>query len=188
MISCKVMEDFSSFGRCVQEYLNAPNQFARREGELQLCRRIQRAVEAHGGAVSFATIRDEILRSKPAGSASAPFLFAFVVKFASNLLQETESYVKGHASAEKLLGPEFWDGVSGNRKTGQPFVLVLVAQLPGGAGSSDGVSRKRRAPIVEAIADERPANSSAAQVERRAAKKRSEDRVQGPWAAASRCS
>lgn len=130
VISYKVMEDFPSFGRCVQEYLNAPNQFARREGELQLCRRIQRAVEAHGGAVSFATIRDEILRSKPAGSASAPFLFAFVVKFASNLLQETESYVKGHASAEKLLGPEFWDAVSTeNRKTGQPFVLVRHAMV-----------------------------------------------------------
>lgn len=136
VISHVVMHAFPILGQLIQESSNTANQMARREGELQLARRIFNIWKDTQSinpstSLTFNDMKEQILRSRPAAAPSAPYLFAFVMKFGGGdsavLLNETEEHVKAHTSSQRFLGPQMWDLVSQNFKGVQHVVRVRHA-------------------------------------------------------------
>ncbi len=136
VISNEVLHAFPILGQLIQESSNTANQLARREGELQLSRRIfnlwkDTQSSNPSTSLTFNDMREQILRSRPAAAPSAPYLFAFVMKFGGGdsavLLNETEEHVKANTSSQRFLGPQIWDLVSQNFKGAQHVVRVRHA-------------------------------------------------------------
>ncbi|CAJ1370873.1 unnamed protein product [Effrenium voratum] len=87
VVAEKVLQRFPALGELLQEAGNTSGQLQRSETDMQLARRILREVSAApaGQAVSYQSIRQRVLRSKPACAQAVPWIFGFVVKFAGGL-------------------------------------------------------------------------------------------------------
>ncbi len=89
---------------------------ARGEHELQVLRRIHaaytRMAAQSGQQPSFATIKKQVLASKPACATSVPAMFTFCMKASggadASLLSETEAYVRAHCPTTRQLGVDLW--------------------------------------------------------------------------------
>ena len=137
IISSVVMEEWPCLAQLVQESANTGGQLQRKEGELQLSRRIHNLWKTMTGdksrVVTYADMKNTILRSRPACAASGPFLFVFTMKYGgggdASLLQETESYVRNKTSSQRMLGAGMWDALSSDYKQHQSIVRVRHALI-----------------------------------------------------------
>ena len=136
VVAEKVLQRFPALGELLQEAGNTSGQLQRSETEMQLARRILREVSAApaGQAVSYQSIRQRVLRSKPACAQAVPWIFGFVVKFAGgrdgSVLLETELAIKMCGStAQRELGAMFWDNLSRELKGAAPVLRLRHAVL-----------------------------------------------------------
>lgn len=137
VISQTVMNAYPGLASLIQEAANTGGQIQRKEGELQMARRLfnlWKSLKAGSqGQTDFSTIRSRILRSKPHCSASVPYIYQFLLKFGGGedcrVLLETEEYVKAKGGSQRVLGPLFWDHVSQDTKNGAPLLRLRHACL-----------------------------------------------------------
>ena len=139
IVSNSVMVAYPTLAHLIQQAFNTSSQLQRKEGELQLFRRLlktwqvetSKTAKATASAVSFHDVRGQILRSKPACAASVPFMWNFMLKFGGGPdgkdLLESENLVKSMASSQRILGPQFWDNLSQDLRGGDPLLRVRHA-------------------------------------------------------------
>ena len=137
IVSNAVVAAYPTLAHLLQQAFNTSSQLQRKEGELQLFRRLLKTWQmeasktATATAISFHDVRGQILRSKPACAASVPFMWNFMLKFgggsAGTDLLESESLVKSMASSQRILGPQFWDHLSQDVRGGEPLLRVRHA-------------------------------------------------------------
>ncbi|OLP82472.1 hypothetical protein AK812_SmicGene36890 [Symbiodinium microadriaticum] len=91
----------------------------RGEHELQVLRRIHGLyckMQASGQNPSFASLKKQILASKPKCATSVPFMFSYCLKASGGQdgvhLKETEQYVRACCPSSRQLGPDLWQALS----------------------------------------------------------------------------
>ena len=133
IIAGQVMTQYPSLAQLIQESANTGGQLQRKEGELQLARRIHNLTKHSGSHLTYTDMKETVLRSRPACASSGPFLFVFTMKYGggedASLLQETESYVRNQTSSQRMLGPAMWDALSSDYKQHQSIVRVRHALI-----------------------------------------------------------
>ncbi|CAE7321442.1 unnamed protein product, partial [Symbiodinium microadriaticum] len=113
---------FPEYVALAQSAGNAAGQIASGEGELQLARKVNQAIEGFltrtgKDTVSYADTAPGILRSKPPSGSSLPGIFTFVLRYgggagSDSFLAKTEKHIRAHGTASRSQGPEFWSALS----------------------------------------------------------------------------
>ena len=138
VLSSSVVREFGSLPALIQQSMNTTSQLQRREGELQLARRLHNlwktmVVTKPDGAVAFQELKQKILRTKPACASSIPFIYKFFVRFGggreATALLESEAYVKSRVCSQRQLGPDLWDAFALEAKGGHLLLRVRHALL-----------------------------------------------------------
>ena len=85
VIPCAVAERFQEIASLAQAAGNASGQIQKAEGELQLARRVLRSMDlwrqkTKKDSVRWSDIQAEVMRSRPPGASTVPFLFTFMLK------------------------------------------------------------------------------------------------------------
>ena len=118
IISLQAMEAFPELGPLIQAAANSSGQLARGEHELQIMHRMANTIDARqaaGQSVDWATLKTQLLRSRPACSTATPWMFRFVLRYcagAPGMLQRSESFIKAHAVSGRQLGADFFENLS----------------------------------------------------------------------------
>ncbi|CAE7466606.1 unnamed protein product [Symbiodinium sp. CCMP2592] len=91
----------------------------RREHELQVLRRIHGLyckMQASGQTPSFASLKKQILASKPKCGVSVPHMYSYCLKCSGGQeavhLKETELFVRACCPSSRQLGPDLWQALS----------------------------------------------------------------------------
>ena len=118
VIDARVQQEFPSFPKLLQSAMNTT--IAKNESELQLLRKITDVVHIRGqDQMTWGSIKDDILRSKPILAGTAPFLFTFAMRCGGKggrLLK-----VQGHST--RALGHEIYDALSTETKGSQNILF-----------------------------------------------------------------
>ena len=133
IVSAEIQEKFPEYAGLAQAAGNTANQIASSEVDLQLCRKVSLAVEAHmkrkpGTAVQYGEIAPEILRSRPPSASSLPSIFSFVMKCSGGsgpdaYLNRTERYIRGHGASNRSLGADLWGALAAEIKGSSQLVV-----------------------------------------------------------------
>ena len=145
IVSQVIPEHFPSFCQLAQAAANASGHVAREESELQLCRKIHTevAVQMSKGksAVSYADIKEAVLRTKPRSASTVPALFRFTLRFSggqhAHMLEDTEKFVRAHGYNSRMLGPEIYEALSAEVKGRDPGAVIRHMVLHFGYGAED---------------------------------------------------
>ena len=133
IISAEVQAKFPTYASLAQAAGNTGNQVASGEHDLQVCRKVMKAVEVFMNRnpsvrVLYSDIAPEILRSRPPSAASLPSIFTFVMKCSGGsgpdaYMNQTENFIRGHGATNRSLGPELWAALAAEVKGASQFVL-----------------------------------------------------------------
>ena len=115
VVSWQVQAACPEFAHLAQAAANASQGITQVESELQLASRMLRLM-IQKKASKYDDISAELLRSRPQGAMSLPYIFAFLVKFQGNeegeLFRATEEYVRSHGFPQRSHGHMFWEELS----------------------------------------------------------------------------
>ena len=110
----------------------------RGEHELQLLRRLHGAWlnQSKQGPVEYLKVKKMCTQGvPPALVKSMPHLYSFALKAAGGktpwLIQETEAFVRAHASSTKVLGADLWQALSTDVKGGTQLLRFRHAMVTG---------------------------------------------------------
>lgn len=121
VIDARVQQEFPTFPKLLQSAMNTT--IAKNESELQLLRKITDVVDRRGqDQMTWASIKDDILRSKPILAGTCPFLFTFAMRCGGkggHLLKSSEAYIKIQGHSTRALGHEIYDALSTETKGAQ---------------------------------------------------------------------
>ena len=137
VLSADLLKAFPKIAQYVQESSNTGGQLQRREGEMQMARRVYNlwaSLSVDGRtAVKYAEIKSKLLRSRPSCGSSLPHVYTFLLRFSggstAEAFWETETWVKANCPSGKVLGPQIWDAVSCEQRTGAPLAKLRHAIL-----------------------------------------------------------
>lgn len=115
-----VAERWPDLPNMLQAAQNSIGQNRKPENDFQLMRRLNRAyhnkIASGKKEVTFADIKQEVLKSKPTNQAAIPHMFTFDLKFGggrlSNYTQGTEARVKARASSSRRITAERYQALS----------------------------------------------------------------------------
>lgn len=115
----------------IQAACNTSAQLSRGESEIQILRRVLNMINNHGhsGQLQFSTVKEAILRTKPACSESIPEMFTFLVRHgaAAHLqtkLSKTEARMKSAKVDSRMLGRDFYHALGQDPKDTKQDGLV----------------------------------------------------------------
>ncbi|CAE7265657.1 unnamed protein product, partial [Symbiodinium microadriaticum] len=122
VISHQVCEAFPDYVGLAQSAGNAAAQIASGEGELQLARKVNQAIQEFMSrtgkdTVTYSDVAPGILRSKPPSGSSLPGIFTFVLRYGGgaahdSFLSRSEKHIRAHGHAARSLGADFWSALS----------------------------------------------------------------------------
>ena len=125
VVSHCVVDAFPNLPELISSAHNIAGQIAKAESELQLCGKIVRCV-AGRTEVRYADVSAAVLRSKPPGAGTVPFLFAFVTRASGGptapRFVESESYIRARGFPRRALGPDFFDNLSSDLRSSEQHV------------------------------------------------------------------
>ena len=126
VVSYQVCEAFPEYVGLAQSAGNAAGQIASGEGELQLARKVNQAIQEFMNrtgkdTVAYSDVAPGILRSKPASGSSLPGIFTFVRRYgggaaSDSFLSRSEKHIRAHGYASRSLGADFWAALSSECK------------------------------------------------------------------------
>ena len=92
-------------------------------------------------AVSYADIKDAVLRTKPRSASTVPDLFRFTLRFSggqhAHMLEDTEKFVRAHGYNSRMLGPDIYEALSTEVKGRDPGAVIRHMMLHFGYGAED---------------------------------------------------
>ena len=125
VIDARVQQEFPTFPKLLQLAMNTT--IAKNESELQLLRKITDVVDRRGqDQMTWGSIKDDILRSKPILAGTCPFLFTFAMRCGGkggHLLKSSEAYIKIQGHSTQALGHEIFDALSTETKEAQHILF-----------------------------------------------------------------
>ena len=131
VIDARVQQEFPTFPKLLQSAMNIT--IAKNESELQLLRKITDAVDKRRqDQVTWGSIKDDILRSKPILAGTCPFLFTFAMRCGGkggHLLKSSEAYIKIRGHSTRALGHEVYDALSTETKAQHIFFRHCMLKL-----------------------------------------------------------
>ena len=121
VISHSIQKTFPVYAVLAQAAGNATSQVSKQEDELQVAKKILRAIDSHisktgQSSVEYKDVSREVLRSRPPHPENIPHIFKFVLQCSggsgpASFLLQTEAYVRAHGHASRVLGGEAWDAL-----------------------------------------------------------------------------
>jgi hypothetical protein len=143
VIPASVLTEFPSMASLVQAAGNASGQVAKGEHEFQVLRKIHNAWWGEHARlassanpnprVSFADVKEKVLRSKPPCAASVPSMYSFVLTCGGGksacFLRETELFVKANAPSNRTTAPDLYDALSVDFKGSEQCIRFRHAVL-----------------------------------------------------------
>ena len=133
VLSHQVVTEFPEVPSLLQSALNASGHLGKPEHEVQVLRRIYNLIQTQGGK-AWSEVKGIVLRSRPACSAAAPFMWRFVLKMsfgAPGLWERVETFLKSSANSGRQLGPEFFESLACDPKpaTSDPCIYLRHSML-----------------------------------------------------------
>ena len=116
----------------LQAGANTSAQLSRGESEFQILRRVLNQINAQGkGQIQYTSIKQSILKTKPACSEAIPEIFTFLVrhgasKHLQNKLLVTEQRMKASKVECRSLGKDFFHALGQDPKDPKQDALVLI--------------------------------------------------------------
>ena len=110
--------EFPDLPSLIQSASNCTGQLAKGEHEVQLMRRICNTIQVclkNGRSANFPDLKNQILRSRPACGAAAPFMHRFLMKFsmeATGLWDRVEQILRSSANSGRQLGADFFEALA----------------------------------------------------------------------------
>jgi hypothetical protein len=118
IISQVAVAEFPDLPSLIQSASNCTGQLAKGEHEVQLMRRICNTIQVclkNGRSANFPDLKNQILRSRPACGAAAPFMHRFLMKFsmeATGLWDRVEQILRSSANSGRQLGADFFEALA----------------------------------------------------------------------------
>ena len=115
----------------IQAACNTSAQLSRGESEIQILRRVLNMINTHGkgGQLQFTTVKEALMRTKPACSESIPEMFTFLVRHGAAVhlqtkLNKTEARMKSAKVDSRMLGRDFYHALGQDPKDSRQDGLV----------------------------------------------------------------
>ena len=118
IISQLAVAQFADLPSLIQSASNCTGQLAKGEHEVQLMRRICNTIQVclkSKKSACFPDVKNQILRSRPACGAAAPFMHRFLIKFsmgATGLWDRVEQILRSSANSGRQLGADFFEALA----------------------------------------------------------------------------